>query len=716
MAAIFQLPVNVEGAGEPVQVPSLRVTAGFFEILGIPPLLGHTIRAEDNAPRAPGVVVLSHGLWQRRFGGRADVIGQKIQVEGRQHQVVGIMPEGFDFPPFPHVDLYMPLAIDPASAPRDGRNYKTVARLRPGVSVPQAQSEIESLAALTARERPGMNTGWSARVVPLMEQTVGDTRTTLLVLFGAVMFVLLIACANVSNLLLMRASGRRREMAVRMALGAGRWRLVHQLITESLMLALTGGVLGFLLAYLGVPAIVRTLPSGFPLPRMSEIGVDRAVLVFTLFVSVGCGVLFGIFPALQVDRRRVNESLHRGGRHGSAGNRRLRSVLVVAEVSLAMLLVIGAGLMLRSFILLNSVDPGFRPEKLLAFRMLLLPSQWTTYEELLVRRGALVDRMLRQIRSLPQVTAASSIHLLPLSGSQSGTDYSRADRPAPPPGTPSGGDVSVVSDAYFRTMGIRLVAGREFDGHDTLGSPRVAVVNQALVKLMLPGEDPIGKRIRIAWGPGPNEVEIVGLAADVRHNGLENTAEPCLFLPQAQAPSAWASLLVRVNGDPAAAIEAVREQIHSAAPHQGIAEIANMEDVMADSIARPKLEVTVLGAFGLLALILACVGIYAVISYSVEQRSREMGIRLAMGAAPGSISRLVLREGLMLASMGIGLGVVAALLLTRYLQTLLYTITPTDPAVFAAVTAMLAGATAAGCYVPARRATRVDPAIVLREE
>ena len=711
IAAMWATPVNLAGEGEPVQTPGMYVSADFFRVLGVAPLLGRTIHAEDDIYGANCVAVLGYGLWQSRYGGRPDVLGREIR--GNTCEVVGVMPPGFRFPTL-RAELYLPIQIDPATAPRDGRNYYTVARLKPNVSWQQAQAEMQAIAAQTARERPQMNSKWSATVVPLMEQAIGETRLTLLVLLGAVGFVLLIACANVANLLLLRASARRREMTLRVALGAGRWRLLHQMVVESLLLATCAGALGFLLAYWGVPTIIRMLPTGFPLPRMGEIAVDHSVLAFTLFVSLGCGLFFGILPALQVSRSQISEGLHQGGRTGTASSRRLRDALVIAEVALALLLVTGAGLLLRSFILLNQVDPGFRPERLLTFRMRLLDPG--NYEKIFEHRAAVVRDILERVRALPGVVSASSIHVLPMCCGNSGTGYYRTDRPAPPPGDFSqGGDFSVISDGYFRTMGIPILAGREFEPRDRMGSPEVAILNQTAAEQIFPGEDAVGKHVKFSGFFNPT-VEIVGVAKNIRHNGLEYKPDPCLFLPQGQQPSGLASLVIRTSGDPRAVIPAVKEQMRAVDPNQGAQEIATMEQVMADSIARPRLQVTLMGIFGLLALTLACVGIYAVISYSVEQRTREMGIRLALGAAPESIRRLVLREGCMLAAAGIGIGLVAARALTGYLATLLYTVKPTDSLVFAGVSAVLAAAAMAGCYFPARRATRVDPAVVLREE
>jgi putative ABC transport system permease protein len=710
MAAVLQVSTNLEGQGEAVQVPQLRVTAGFFETLGVAPLIGRAIRAADDIPDAPCVTVLSYGFWQRRFGGKSGALGTRLKLSsGPGCEVIGVMPAGFALSTNPRVDLYTPMQVSPSQAQRDGRNYSVVARLRKGVSLAQADADIRAIAAQTAIERPEMNTKWSATVVPLMEQTVGDTRATLLVLLGAALFVLMIACANVSNLLLMRASKRRREMAVRIALGAGRWQLFHQLIIESLLLSIAGGIAGFALARWGVPAIIGMLPPGFPLPRRGEIAVNSSMLAFTMLLSFACGMFFGIFPALQSGQAR------QGGRHSTAGNRGVRNLLVVAEVGLAMLLVIGAGLMLRSFILLNSVDPGFRPERLVTFRM-VVSSHARTFDEVLVRRATLVAQMIERIRNLPGVTAASSIHLLPMSGGNSGTWYYRTDRPAPPPAS-GGGDVSIVSDAYFHTMGIPIFAGREFDWHDRAGSPSVGVLNQSAAQQMFPGENPLGKRLRVAWGIEPTEdVQIVGVSADIHHSGLDTKPEPCLFMPQAQQPSAFVSLLVRTAADPVTLIPAVKQQIHAVYPGQGIQDIQTMDELIAGSVARPKLDATIMGVFGAIALALACLGIYAVISYSVEQRRREMGIRMALGAAPAGILGMVLREGMALAAAGIAIGIAASLGLTRYLSSLLYAVKPADPMVFSAVTAVLALAAAAGCFFPARRATRVDPAMVLREE
>jgi putative ABC transport system permease protein len=709
LAAIHPIPMNLTGIGEPEQVMGLRVTADFFPVLRVPPLLGRFIAPADDLPQSPGTVVLTYGLWQRRYGGDPTVLGRKISVNGELLEITGVMPPGFAFPTR-RAELFIPLRIDPLGAPKDGRNLLTVARLRAGVTLRAAQQEMESLAVQTARERPEMDAKWGATVVPLAEQTVGEVRLALQVLFAAVVFVLLIACANVANLLLMRSAARAREVTVRMALGAGRWRLLHQLIAESVLLAGIGGFVGLGLAYFGVRVAMGMLPPTFALPRMAEISVDGKVLAFAAAVSFVSGLLFGVVPGLQAMKLNLAQAMHESGRTLTGGNRKLRSALVVLEVAVALLLACGAGLMIRSFVRLHAVNPGFRPDSMLTLRMLLLPSK---YDDA-ARRAGFVEQVLERVRAVPGVRAAGSIHFLPMTGMNSGTWYNRADRPTPRPGEESGGEVSVVSSGYFRTMGIPILAGRDFDRRDHLKSPGVALINQAAARQFYPGEDPIGKRLRIWWNIP--EVEIVGLVRDVRHEGLEATPTPCVFLANAQVPNFLTSLVVRTNRDPAAMIGMVKEQIRAVDPDQGVAEIKTMENVIADSVAKPRLQTLLLGVFGAIAVLLACVGIYGVISYSVVQRVREIGVRMALGAESRSILGLVLRQGLGLTLVGVIAGLVASFALTRYLKSLLFEVRPADPGVTLGVTALVIGVAAIACWLPARRATRVDPVVVLRQE
>lgn len=706
IAAVHLIPLNLAGSQDPEQVLTLRVSGNFFRILGVAPILGRAFTPEDDRMGAPSVGILSYGLWQRRFGGDPQILGKKVARDDTTgFQVIGVMPPGFSFRNIP-AEMFVPIQIDPAGAPRDGRNYLSVARLRPGVSIAQADAEIRAIAAQTAQERPEMNAKWSAKVIPLNEETTGSVKVLLSVLFGGVCFVLLIACVNVANLLLMRAASREREMRLRLAIGASRWHLIQQTMIESLLLTSIGGLAGLALAHWGVRAMIAMLPAGFPLPRMDEIGIDSSVLAFTVVMSLGVGIVFGLLPALHFGA----QSLQGGGRGVTRGQRRLRGALVTFEVAMALLLVIGAGLMARSFINLYQVDPGFRSERLLTMRMVLLVSKYLEPP----RRAAVVEEMLERVRRLPQVTSAASIHILPFLGN-SGTGYYRLDRPAPRPGESTGGEVSVISTDYFRTMGISVICGRDFDARDRAGALQTAILNQSAARMLFDNEDPIGKHLNVAWGEKP-EVEVVGVVADIRHGGLQYKPDPCLFLPNRQQPNLRVSLVIRSSGDPAVLAQLVRNQIREVDLDQGISDVMPMDTLISDSMARPRLQTVLLGLFGSIALILACVGIYGVIAYSVEQRTREIGVRVALGAEPRKILRFVFREGLSLTAIGIVLGSCAAFALTRYLSTLLYEVTPTDPTIFGGVIGVLTLVAMAACWFPARRATQVDPAVVLREE
>jgi putative ABC transport system permease protein len=715
IALVQPVPINLVGPSGAEQVPGLLVTGEFFPVLGVRPLLGRAIRRGDDVDGAPLTVVLGYGVWQRWYGGSADVIGRKIAVNGNDCEVVGIMPRGFVLPGNP-ADVFAAYQIDPATAARRGRSGFTVARLRPTATVESAQTEMTAIAAQTERERPQTNARWGATVVPLREQAIGQVRPGLLVLFAAVVCVLLIACANIASLQIMRASARAREMTVRLALGAGRWRLVQQLLVESVLLAAVGGGLGLLLARSAVPAIVAMFPANFPLPRAEEIRVDRAALVWTAAVSLGAGVFFGLLPGLQAGRRAITDALRGGGRVAAAG-RRVRTVLVVSEVTLAVVLVVAAGLLIRSLGRLYDVDPGFRPEGVLALRMLVVPTKYPEPE----RRAALIQEMLERVRRLPGVTSAGAIHFLPLSGPNSGTGYRRMDRPEPAPGQGESVAVSVVTPGYFRTMGIPLRAGRDLEEGDGLRTRRVAVVNEALVRRAFPGEDPLGKRLFVSWGFSLGRqvepvFEIVGVAGDVRHEGLNMDPQPTVFLSYAQEPGFMASLVVRAAGDPLALASPVRQEMARVDPDQGVLSVGTLQALLDDSIARPRLQAVLVGGFAALALLIACVGLYGVLAYSVEQRQREMGVRVAIGASPRALLGLVVGEGVRLTAAGLVLGLAGAFVAARSLASLLYGIGPTDPVVFLAVAAILLMVAAAASFVPARQAMRVDPITILRDE
>jgi len=715
VAALMQIPINLVAAdGNAEQVNGLRVSANFFPLLGVRPLLGRWLTPEDDLPGGAPRAILSYGFWQRRFGGDPRIIGSRLTVFGTPGEVVGVMPSGFVLPDI-RADVFVAAQINPAHARRDGRNFRVYGRLREAVPMNAARAEMRSLAVQAAAARPEMNMRWSATAMPLLDDAVGRVRTSLLVLLGAVFFVLALCCVNVANLYMMRTYNRARELAVRHALGAGRGRILQQLLAESLSLTLTGGLLGIAFAYAGVRGLLSILPASFPLPRLAEVQVDGHVLLLCLVVSVITGITFGVAPALAADFRSPADALRLSGRSIAGRRSFLGGALVVAEVALALVLVCGAGLMARSFIELNRVDPGFRPERLLTARMLLVPAK---YGRDLIARAAVVEQILAKLRALPQVSAAASIHLLPLNGIGSGSDVRRADRPAPPPGSLTGvvgAGFSVISDGYFRAMGIPLLAGREFESRDRMGSVPVAVINRAAARLLYPGEDPIGKRLVVDWDGAP-QAEVVGVASDSRFEGMEASPEPFVFLPNSQRPSLFCGLVIRTNGDPSAITTAAREAIRRVDPQQGVMETSTMRQRITDSVAQPRLQTILLGVFGGLALVLACIGIYGVLAYAVSQRVREIGVRVALGATPGMVLREILRNGLRLTAIGLIIGLAAALVLTRYLEALLYAVRPTDPAVFTwAIATLLLVATAA-CYLPARRAARVDPIVVLREE
>jgi len=531
----------------------------------------------------------------------------------------------------------------------------------------------------------------------------------LLVLFAAVGFLLLIACANVANLVLMRSAARAQEMHICLALGAARGRLLQQTMVESLLLAGLGGILGVALAWLSVATMIRLLPPTFRLPRIEEVSIDPQVLLFTAALTIGAAILFGLAPALRSRHMEHAQGLRENSRSVSSPYRRMRAVMVTAEVALVLPLLVGAGLLAHSFVRLMQVEPGFRAEGLLTVRMRLLP----------VRDRALhaevVDQILDRVRALPGVTAAGSIGRLPMDGGNSGSWYYRADRPEPSPSDRPGGDVSIVSRGYFQAMGIRLLRGRDFDSRDRIGSPHVAILNLAAARMLFADEEPIGKWLRVWWSDA-GQVEIVGVAADIRHSQLRTKPDPCLFMPNAQQPFPFAALVIRTPGNPRAVAGAVKDQLRQVDSDQGVAQVETMEQLVADSIAQSKAQTVLIGLFAALALSLACIGIYGVLAYSVAQRTREIGVRLALGASPARTFRLILGEGLGLTGTGMGIGLLLSLALTRFLRDLLYEVEPLDPAVLTGVVTLLTLVATTACLLPALRATRVDPAVVLRDE
>jgi predicted permease len=703
MAAWMSLPINLLADKGSEQVPGLSVTAEFFSTLGTAPLLGRTFRPGEYWTDVPREAVLSYGAWQRLFGGSPDVIGSRISINVSHHEIIGVMPPEFGLPN-QQADVYLPLRIDL----NDGRNYSVIARLRPGAPPDAARAEMATLAAQTARENVEMDSGWSATAVPLLEQAVGTVRPILLIMFAAVGLLLLLACANVANLLMMRASGRAREISVRLALGASRSRIVRQLLIESLLLAACGGLLGAALSGLALHLLKTSLPESLHVPRLNEVDLDMPVLLFSAAVSILSSVIFGLAPALLSLKRNMREDLHESTRSVTSGNK-ARRLLVIAEIALALVLVSGAGLMVRSFLRLASVDVGFHAENVLTVRMLLLPVKEEAYHAESVRE------MLDRIRALPGVAAAGSIGVLPMEGTNSGTWYYRADRPEPAPSARPGGDVSIVTPGYFEAMRIPIMRGRAFTSGDRAGALPVAIVNQTAARMLFPGEDAVGKRVKIWWTNTPT-AEVVGVVADIRHGGVSTPPDPCLFMPNDQQPFPFTALVVRTIGTPAGLIPAIREQIRQVDADQGISKIEEMQQMVSDSIARPRLEATVLTLFGVIALGLASIGLYGLIAFSVAQRAREIGIRVALGASQAGVFRMILGDGLRLTLMGGIVGLVGIISLTRFLRNLLFEVQPLDPVTLISVICVLISVSLLACYVPARRATKADPAAVLREE
>ena len=715
--------VNLSGRDEPMRILSASVTANLFRTLRVEPLIGRVFTAEEEIPGRDQVVLLGYNLWKSRFGGDPAVIGKTVSLDARSSVVVGVMPQGFVFPGGtginPAVDLWRPLALSTqAWQDRSWHDYQVIGRLKPGVSLDQARVEMDSLQARIQKANPSTSAGTHCKLISLREQSVGGVRRALLVLFGAVAVVLLIGCANVANLLLARAASRQKEFAIRMALGAGRWPIIRQLLTESTLLALLGAGLGALLAVWGVQALVAGAGGQIAAsaPGWNEIGVDGTVLVFTLMVAVSTGIVFGLAPAFQASRAGATESLKalkEGGRGSTAGIRhnRLRSALVVAEIALAFVLLVGAALLAQSFIRLQRVPPGFNPSRVLTFE-LGLPA--VRFEEQLPR-ASLVERLCERLQALPGVEAAGATHKLPLSGEGTNLGFEIEGRPPLEPGKFQTAEVTSVTPGYLKAMQIKLREGRPFDARDTRGGPQVCLINQTLANRHFPNENPIGKRlVRML---NTNGWEIVGVYQDVKHHALDSGVGAGILIPYAQRPLGYTvSIVLRASGDPLSLASPVSAVVRETDKDLPIAKMRAMESVVGGSIAQPRFRSMLLGLFGALAVTLAAVGVYGVISFSVTQKTHEFGIRMALGAQASDVLRLVAREGMLLVALGIGLGIAGALGLTRVIASLLFGVEPTDPVTFVSVAAALGGIGLLACVIPARRATKVDPMEALRCE
>ena len=712
-------PALTGTGGEPQRLTGTRASGLMFRTLGVTPALGRAFTTEEDEPGKNRVVVLGHGFWQRQFGADPSIVGKSILLNGEPHDVIGVMPEGFkDFVGATAADLWAPLALTPQqlSGGRTNEFLTLVARLKPGIPVERARNDLRTFANQLKTEYPdSYPTDWTLKVTPLNEKVSGRIRPALLVLLGAVGFVLLIACANVANLLLARAASRIKEVAIRSALGATRRDLLRQLLVESLMLAIVGGVLGLGLAWLGVQAVVALKPAN--VPRIAELRIDGLVALFTLGVSVATGLLFGLAPAVQTSRTNLQETLKEGGRGATAdrSGHALRRVLVVAEVALALMLLTGAGLLIKSLSLLQEVSPGFDARNLLTFRVAIPAAKYPSD----TARIQYFDRAIEAVRAVPGVTDVRIASVLPFSGGWSTGGFT-VEGYQPPQGQPGPwGDQRTVSAGVFTAMRVPLLKGRIFTEQDGASGPPVVVVDQEMVKRFWPNADPIGKRITFGDPQRDSTVQwitVVGVVGHTKHEGLDAEDRVQLYFPYRARVGGGMSFVVRTAGDPNGAVAAIRSAIHRVDSDVPIAAVATMDANIGNSLGQRRFAMMLLGLFAAMAMVLASIGIYGVMSYSVTQRAHEIGIRMALGAARRSVLAMVMRQGLVLVALGIVIGVAGALGLTRLIASQLYGVQPSDPTTFVLVAVTLVGVAALATFVPAMRATRVDPVVALRDE
>ncbi|MBA3768549.1 MAG: ABC transporter permease, partial [Acidobacteria bacterium] len=708
---------NLTGQGEPERIAGRQVSAAFFPTLGVEPSLGRGFLPEEDQPGKEHVVILSHGLWQRSFGADQNIIGRMITLDGGSYSVVGVMPASFRI--YGQDEVWTPLALtaEQLSPARRGSEFLVmVARLKPGVSAGQAQAAMNGVANQIIKDEPDSyptDGSWGVSVKLLYENYVEDIRPALLVLLGAVGFVLLIACANVANLLLARSSARRKEIAIRTALGAGRWRLIRQLLTESVLLALVGGGLGLLIAIWGVDLLIKLNQNN--IPRAQEIGVDARMLVFTFGLSLLTGILFGLVPAIQASKIELTETLKEGGRtSGGAHQARFRNLLVVSEIALALVLLIGASLMVRSFARLLQVNPGFQTQNLLTMQVTL---PYLKYKEPPMVRN-FFQQTLDKVKTLPGVQSVGAVSHLPLSGGVTSGFFAIDGREVPPGEQGFHSDRRSVSSEYMQTMSIPLARGRYFNETDRDDNQKVVIIDEALARKYWPGEDPVGKRLSYNRNEKDERVwrEVVGVVGAIKHKALDADYRGTLYSPHSQSPQGNMFLVIRTINEPQSISSMVRSAIQSVDKDQPVYRVRTMEKVLAESVAQKRFSMMLLGIFAGVALLLAAIGLYGVMSYGVSQRTHEIGIRMALGARGLDVLKMVVKQGMLLVLIGTGLGLVGAFALTRVMSSLLFGVSPTDPLTFAGVAVALAVVTLAACLIPASRAVKIDPMVALRYE
>ena len=707
--------VILSGQGDPENLNSPRVSANFFSVLGVDPILGRTFQAGEDVQSGPKVTILTYGLWQRRFGGDPGIVGKALTLNGESYTVVGVLPANFQFALRP-ADLFTPYQPTQNQLTRrfmHGTNL--IGRLKSDKSVSDAQAELSLIASRIEQQFQDSHAGTTTRIVPLQEEVVGSVRPILLVLLAAVGFVLLIACANVASLLLTRSLSRQKEVAIRSALGASRSRVIRQFLTESMLLSIVGGAAGLVIAYWGVPALVAVLPQSQlnAMPFLTALHLNTGILTFSFALSLLTGLIFGLAPALQSSKLDLNEALKEGGRQTSIGaGHRLRSAMVVTEIALAVVLLVGAGLMMKSLFRLLKTNVGFKTENVLTAFVILPPSKYNDTK----KQINFNDQLRERVQSLPGVTGAGTVNILPVNGGNTTRFFVDGD-PIPAPGQEIEANIRTVSDDYFTALGVPVLAGRPFDTRDTENGQSVVIIGKTIADRVFAGRDPIGRKLRYSSIQADGDI-VVGVVGDVKITELDEAVRPVLYYPFRQSASTFQNLVARTDSDPNVLAGAIRNEIRNLEPDAAILNVRTMDDMIAQTPASfmRRFPALLISIFAGVALLLASIGIYGVVSYSVSQQTHYIGVRMALGASPVDILKMVLKQGLLLALLGVGIGVLAALGLMRLLSALLYQVSTSDITTFATVTGALFAVALLACYLPARRATKVDPLVALRYE